>query len=94
MALHVHYRSWCPHCVAGRSTSKQHRRQVIEEPLGITITLDYAFKVAEEVEADTAAVLVAYEHKTKAIWAIEVDAKGVDSGVGANWLVDKFHMAG
>ena len=22
--LHVHYRSWCPHCQAGRSTSKQH----------------------------------------------------------------------
>ena len=25
--LHIHYRTWYPHCVAGRSISTQHRRQ-------------------------------------------------------------------
>ena len=43
--LHVHYRSWCPHCQAGRSTSKQHKgKPSDEEPLGPTISIDYAFK--------------------------------------------------
>ena len=52
--LHVHYRSWCPSCVAGRSTSKQHRRQAAyEESMGITMSVDYAFKVAEEPDDKT-----------------------------------------
>ena len=59
--FHVHYRSWCPSCVAGRSTSKQHRRQVAyEEAMGITMSVDYVFKIAEEADEKTAPVLVAY----------------------------------
>ena len=78
MPLHVHYRSWCPHCRAGRSISRQHRRlDAQEEPLGPVVSIDYAFKVADVIEAGTAAILVAYDHKTKAIWALEVEAKGV-----------------
>ena len=82
MCLHVHYRSWCPHCVAGRSISRQHRRKdAQEESLGRVISIDYAFKIAEEVEADAAPVLVAFDHTTKAIWALEVDSKGEEGGV-------------
>ena len=93
--LHVHYRSWCPHCVAGRSISKQHRRQnAYEEALGVIVSIDYAFKVAEEVEEETAPILIAYDHKTQAIWAIEVDHKGVDAGIGAAWLVERLQVAG
>ena len=40
--FHVHYRSWCPHCVAGRSISQQHIRQAAyEEAMGITMSVDY-----------------------------------------------------
>ena len=43
--LHAHYRSWFPHCQAGRSTSRQHRgKPDDEEPLGPTIIIDYALK--------------------------------------------------
>ena len=53
--LHVHSRSWCPSCVAGRSTLKQHRRQAAyEEAMGITTSVDYVFKIAEEVDEKTA----------------------------------------
>ena len=41
--------------------------------------MDYAFKVAEEADEKTAPVLIAYEHKTGSIWAIEVDHKGADA---------------
>ena len=51
--LHVHYRSWCPHCRAGKATSKQHRMQKDhDELLGVTISIDYAFMSSEEKEAD------------------------------------------
>ena len=72
--FHVHYLSWCPSCVAGGSTSKQHRRQAAyEEAMGISMSVDYIFKIAEEDGEDTAPVLVAYEHKTKSLWAGEFD---------------------
>ena len=36
--LHVHYRSWCPHCRAGKSIGKPHKsRDPDEEPLGVEI---------------------------------------------------------
>jgi len=93
--LHVHYRTWCPHWVAGRAISRQHRRQAAyEEHLGVIVSIDYAFKAADEKEAETAAIMIAYEHKTKAIWALEVDHKGVDAGTGADWLVERLQVAG
>ena len=83
---HAHYRSWCADCRAGRSISRQHRkRDESEEPLGPTISLDYAFKHAGEEEEGVEPVLVAIDCTNHSIWALEVDAKGIDSGVGAAW---------
>ena len=31
--LHVHYRSWCPHCQAGRSVSKRHMKRAEGGPV-------------------------------------------------------------
>ena len=49
--LHLNFRSWCAHCRAGKSRLAQH---VVEagdrERLGVTVMMDYAFLVAEEVE--------------------------------------------
>ena len=81
--------------MAGRSTSKQHRRQAAhEEYVGITMSVDYAFKIAEEADVKTAPILAACEHKTKSLWALEVDHKGVDSGIAVDWLVEKLQVAG
>ena len=48
--LHLEYRSWCPHCKAGRGISMQHRYQPErdESHLGTTWSLDYCFMTAEE----------------------------------------------
>ena len=62
--------------------------------LGVIVSIDYAFMAADEKEAETAAIMIAYEHKTKAIWALEVDHKGVDAGTGADWLVERLQVAG
>ena len=63
---------------------KQHRRQAAyEEALGITMSVDYASKIAEEADEKTALTLVASEHKTKSLWVLGVDHTGVDSGIAA-----------
>jgi hypothetical protein len=62
--------------------------------MGVTLSLDYAFKAAEEADEKTAPVLIAYEHKTGSIWAIEVDHKGVDTGTASDWIVERLSAAG
>ena len=80
--------------MAGRSTTKQHRRQAAnEEAVGITMSVDYALKIAEGDDEKTAPVSVANEHKAKSLWVLEVDHKGVDSGIAADWLVEKLQVA-
>ena len=80
---HAEYRSWCPHCVRGKSVAMHHRRgDPDEEKLGVTISIDYAFKSAEEAEDDISPVLVAFDDSCSSIWVLEVEHKGVDSNVG------------
>ena len=38
---HVPYREWCPHCVAGRGISNQHRRNKEQDNSGVAISVDY-----------------------------------------------------
>ena len=94
---HAHYRSWCPDCRAGRSLGKKHMKQDIDEDdsLGPVISLDYAFKESnEEGEIDLSPLLIAYDHNQYGIWVLEVDEKGVESGVGVEWLHRKIEFAG
>ena len=37
---------------------------------------------------------MAYELKTKSLWVLDVDRKGVDSGIAADWLVEQLQVAG
>ena len=60
----------------------------------MTMSVGYVFKIAEEADEHMASVLVAYEHKTKSLWVLDVDHKGVDSGIAADWLVEKLQIAG
>ena len=76
LPLHLEYREWCPHCVAGKSTGEQHRSRQEEEALGSTVSVDYAFMVPEEQEQDMCPILVAYDHSKYGLWVMETDHKG------------------
>ena len=77
---HLEYRSWCPHCRAGRGIFMQHRYcpDVDESHLGVTGSLDYCFMAPEEAEDDTHAILVVYDHSKLGLWTLAVDRKGAD----------------
>ena len=77
---HAEYRDWCPHCRAGKSTGLHHRQgDPNEEKLGVTISVDYAFRLKEEQEDDLIPVLVAYDNAKKSVWTLEVEEKGISS---------------
>ena len=88
--LHLEYRSWCPHCKAGRGISMQHRYQPErdESHLGTTWSLDYCFMTAEEEEDDMRAILVVYDHAKLGLWTLPVEKKGADENV-VSWVVGK-----
>lgn len=93
--LHVHYRSWCPHRNAGKSIGRQHTRSAgNEERMGVTISIDYAFMTPEDAEEGVPPILVACDDSTDAVWAMQVDSKGVEAGVGVDWLFGKLEFAG
>ena len=52
------------------------------------------FKYDDEREEAISPVLVAIDKGKGAIWALEVDSKGVDSGAGAAWLAERLDFAG
>ena len=81
--LHAEFRSWCKYCVEGKSASRPHRAgDPNEEPIGVTISIDYCFMVPEESEEGMDAVLIRYDDKKKGF-------VGPGSGVqGADGLVD------
>ena len=92
MVLHADYRDWCPDCVAGRGVSHQHWTSK-NEKLGREFSLDYAFMTAEEVGEDMCPVLIGYDHNSRGVWAIAVEAKGaVNSSV--QFVKDKIDNAG
>ena len=43
MATHLPFRSWCPHCVRGKSKGKPHRKPTKEHREIPTVALDYTF---------------------------------------------------
>ena len=95
LPLHLEYRSWCPHCVAGKGISMQHRRATEREleELGITISLCYCFMTADEAEEDMRAIIVLYDHSKKGLWALPVEAKGPQEDV-VKWITDKMEESG
>ena len=93
---HAEYRDWCPHCQAGKSTGLHHRRgDLEEEKVGVTISVDFAFRLKEEQEDDLIPVLVAYDNAKKSVWTLEVEEKGISStAVAVEWLVNKLDASG
>ena len=83
LPLHLPYRSWCPECVAGRGVSSPHVTST-EEPLGVTISIDYCFMSQQDEESDNV---------LKAIWALPAQNKGAVPYV-IEWLVGVLDTAG
>ena len=78
--LHLHYRSWCSHCVAGKARSSQHKKpEESKERLGVTWNMDYAFMGGEynEDEEGMQPTLVLYDDDKDSFWAVGIDRKGV-----------------
>ena len=77
---HADYREWCPHCVAGKGVSHQHRRSSDEEKSGIEFCMDYAFMTedgnvgyAEDIGGDSTGlspVIVGYDRGSESLWAM------------------------
>ena len=93
---HAEYREWCRHCRAGKSTGLHHRQgDPLDEKLGTTISVDYAFRLKEEQVDDLIPILVAYDNVKKSIWTLEVEEKGIsNTSVAVDWLVGKLDMSG
>ena len=93
---HAEYRDWCPDFRAGKSTGLHHRRgDPAEDKVGVTISIDYAFRQADEREEGIIPILVAYDNIKGSIWALEVEEKGIsNSSVAVSWLVGKLDASG
>ena len=78
--LHLNYRSWCKHCVAGKARSNQHMRNKDEDGvrLGITLNADYDFMSGEHDEGEQGMqpALIMYDDDKDSFWAVGIDAKG------------------
>ena len=90
LSLHLEFRSWWPHCVAGKQNATQHRKSIGEvTELGVTLSLDYCFMTAEEAGDDMRAILIAYDHSKSGLWALPVEHNGVQDAGAVKWIVDK-----
>ena len=64
--LHLNYRTWCKHCVAGKARLAQHKTgDPDRERLGITWNADIAFMGSEEAEEGMQPTLVMYDDDKK-----------------------------
>ena len=67
-ALHIHYRSWCRHCVRGRARNKYHMRDSVgeteeKEHETARISMDYFFMSEEDRKASENPLLVMIDEK-------------------------------
>ena len=76
--LHLNYRSWCPHCRAGKPRLALHLCEPSDkEKIGITLHSDYAFLGPAEEEGGMQSCLVVYDDDKNAFWAIGIKSKAV-----------------
>ena len=74
---HVQYRSWCPVCVAARSTGQPHTKAPDEDETAVPrILWDYGFLGKDD--GKTMPILVCKDARTKRIASTFVQAKGSD----------------
>ena len=93
MPLHIPYRSWCPHCVAGKGVSGHHRHGEKDDRIGVTISFDYCFMSSAERSDSCCSVLIMFDNVLETIWALPVTTKGPNKAV-VDWCVSKLDEAG
>ena len=75
MLTHLPFRSWCPHCVRGKSKGKAHRKQTGTAKEIPTVSLDYMFMHGnqEEDEEKGMPILQAFSKVTSALlsWCVQ-----------------------
>ena len=80
--LHLHYRSWCRECSAGKGRLTPH---LVEPPdmekAGVTFSADYTPMSSEEAEECMQPSLSMYDDHKGAFWAAGVRAKGVNEAI-------------
>mgnify|MGYP007058465957 CR=1 FL=1 len=77
-AAHVPFRSWCPHCVKGKSKCGAHFKQREVEHEVPTISLDYFYFVKAEIETEREPpTLAMVDDKTGTLKAVTCKQKGV-----------------
>ena len=94
--LHLNYRSWCRHCVAGKARSAAHKaKDDDEEQLGVTMHTDYAFMGGEhnEEEEGMQPSLIMYDDNKDSFWAAGVDKKGASEAM-VSFAVGVFDQSG
>ena len=75
---HLPYRSWCPHCVAGRRPNSHHRHSSSpDQRASPLLAADYCF-IRDNDDAEPVTVLVARLYPSRALLATVVDSKGID----------------
>jgi hypothetical protein len=89
---HFSYRSWCPHCIRGKSKASPHKQSAEDCKEKAMISIDYAFlgSPAEqgEVLTDEEALkrgyspcLILWDHRGKGLYAYAVEKKGAEEGL-------------
>ena len=92
---HLPFRSWCPHCVAGKAQDRPHRMKKEEQmdKQVPEIVFDYGFFGGKEDE-ETLAVQVARDRRTQMIFANVVPRKGMIHEHGAKAMVEDIAKLG
>ena len=92
--LHAEYRNWCKYCVEGKGVSRPHHAgDASEEPIGVTVSIDYCFMVPEESEEGMDAILIGYDNCKRGLWAMSVESKGPTESL-VEWLSGKIENSG
>lgn len=83
--LHLQYRSWCKHCVAGKAVLDQHVVQLVDrERARVSWSADYAF-MPEEAEEGMQPCLICLDGDKNVFWALAVDANSATEET-ARWM--------
>ena len=92
---HLPFRSWCPHCVAGKAQDRPHRVRKEEQMVKQLpeIVFDYGFFGGRDDE-ETLAVQVARDRRTQMIFANVVPRKGMIHEHGAKSMVEDLEKLG
>ena len=90
---HIYYRSWCPHCVAGRRPNSPHRSRRSNHRNVPLFCADYCYVRDVEDESPLTA-LVGRLYPSRAIFATSCDAKGADDPEAIGRLATFFKEAG